>query len=88
MRLSTLETVTDRHTKDDFAQLLAKISDVHNPDAEKIVLVVGNRNTQELSVLYAVLTPSEARRLWERFEVRHTPKHAGWLNMADCELSV
>jgi hypothetical protein len=26
--------------------------------------------------------------LYERFEVHHTPKHASWLNMAECELSV
>ncbi len=24
----------------------------------------------------------------ERFEVHHTPKHASWLNIAECELSV
>lgn len=80
--------VTDRRTKDDFAQLLAEISDVHYPDAEKIVLVMDNLNTHKLSVLYAVFPPTEARRLWERFEVHHTPKHASWLNMAECELSV
>ena len=28
------------------------------------------------------------RRLIERFEIVHTPKHGSWLNMADCELSV
>ena len=31
---------------------------------------------------------AEARRILERFEVHHTPKHASWLNMAECELSV
>ena len=80
--------VTDRRTKNDFAQLLAEISDVHYPDAEKIVLVMDNLNTHKLSVLYAIFPPAEARRLWERFEVHHTPKHASWLNMAECELSV
>jgi hypothetical protein len=42
----------------------------------------------ELSVLHQVFSPREGRRLWERFEVHHTPKHASWLNVAECELSV
>lgn len=79
--------VTDRRTKGDFAYLLRDLSDVHYPDAEKIVLVCDNLNTHKLSVLYDVFPPPEARRLYERFEVHHTPKHASWLNMAECELS-
>jgi hypothetical protein len=80
--------VTHRRTHVDFAHLLRDIADVHYPQAEKIVLVMDNLNTHKLSVLYAVFPPAEARRLWERFEVHHTPKHASWLNMAECELSV
>lgn len=80
--------VTDRRTQADFARLLRDVSDVHYPAAEKIVLVMDNLNTHKLSVLYAAFPPEEARRLWERFEVHHTPKHASWLNMAECELSV
>jgi DDE superfamily endonuclease len=80
--------VTDRRTHVDFAFLLRDLSDVQYPDAEKIVLVMDNLNTHKLSVLYAVFPPEEARRLWERFEVHHTPKHASWLNLAECELSV
>lgn len=80
--------VTDRRTHVDFAFLLRDLSDVQYPDAEKIILVMDNLNTHKLSVLYAVFPPEEARRLWERFEVHHTPKHASWLNLAECELSV
>lgn len=80
--------VTARRTGVDFAYLLQEIADVQYPTAEKIVLVMDNLNTHKLSVLYAVFPPNEARRLWERFEVHHTPKHASWLNMAECELSV
>jgi hypothetical protein len=64
------------------------MADVHYGTAEKIVLVMDNLNTHKLSVLYAVFPPAEARRLWERFEVHHTPKNASWLNIAECELSV
>jgi DDE superfamily endonuclease len=80
--------ITDRRTQTDFAGLLRDLSDVHYPTAEKIVLVMDNLNTHKLSVLYAAFSPDEARRLWERFEVHHTPKHASWLNLAECELSV
>jgi hypothetical protein len=80
--------VTNRRTSADFAQVLRDLSDVHYPQAKKIVLVMDNLNTHKLSVLYRVFPPTEARRILERFEVHHTPKHASWLNMAECELSV
>ena len=80
--------VTERRTSLDFACVLRDLSDVHYADAEKIVLVVDNLNTHKLSVLYQAFGPDEARRLYERFEVHYTPKHASWLDMAECELSV
>lgn len=80
--------VTERRTSADFAELLRELSDVHYPQAKKIVLVMDNLNTHKLSVLYQVFPPEEARRIGQRFEVHHTPKHASWLNMAECELSV
>lgn len=79
--------VTDRRTKLDFAEVLKDLSDVHYPEAEKIVLVMDNLNTHKLSVLYEAFPPAEAHRLSERFEVHYTPKHASWLNIAECELS-
>jgi hypothetical protein len=80
--------VTERRTLIDFAHLLRDLSDVHYPQAETIVLVMDNLNTHKLSVLYGAFPPHEARRLYERFEVHHTPKHASWMNVAECELSV
>ena len=81
-------TVTERRTSLDFACLLRDLSDVHYAEAEKIVLVMDNLNTHKLSVLYQAFPAEEARRLYERFEVHYTPKHASWLNIAECELSV
>jgi len=80
--------VTERRTSADFAQVLRELSDVQYPEAQKIVLVMDNLNTHKLSVLYQVFPPAESRRILERFEVHYTPKHASWLNMAECELSV
>ena len=38
--------------------------------------------------LAAAFPPEEARRLAERLEIHHTPKHGSWLNMAEIEPSV
>jgi hypothetical protein len=80
--------VTDRRTALDFAQVIRDLVDVHYPQAEKIVLVMDNLNTHKLASLYQAFPPDEARRLIERLEIHHTPKHGSWLNMAEIELSV
>jgi transposase len=80
--------VTSRRTKVDFAWQMKELVDVHYPDAERITLVMDNLNTHRMSCLYEAFAPTEARRLIEKIEVVHTPKHGSWLNMAECELSV
>ena len=67
---------------------MKEISDEWYPDAEKIVLVMDNLNTHDVSSFYKVFEPEEARRLTERFEIHFTPKHGSWLNVAEIELSV
>jgi hypothetical protein len=80
--------VTTRRTKLDFAVQMKELVDVHYPAAEQITLVMDNLNTHRMSCLYEAFAPDEARRLIEKIEVVHTPKHGSWLNMAECELSV
>lgn len=80
--------VTTRRTKEDFAAQMKELVDVHYPESEKITLVMDNLNTHRMSSPYATFPPAEARRLIEKIEVVHTPKHGSWLNMAECELSV
>jgi len=80
--------VTTRRTKLDFAAQMKQLVDVHYPRATMITVVMDNLNTHRLSCLYAAFDPAEARRLIEKLEVVHTPKHGSWLNMAECELSV
>jgi len=80
--------VTTRRTKLDFAIQMKELVDVHYPAAERITLVMDNLNTHRMSCLYGAFTPDEARRLIDKIEVVHTPKHGSWLNMAECELSV
>jgi hypothetical protein len=80
--------VTKTRTRVDFANCLRDLSDLYYPRAEKILLVMDNLNTHTLASLYEAFEPQEARRLAERFEIHHTPKHASWLNMAEIEISV
>lgn len=80
--------VTERRTMVDWAEAIRELVDVHYPEAEQIVLVMDNLNTHKLASLYEAFGPEQARRIAERFEVHHTPKHGSWLNVAEIELSV
>jgi hypothetical protein len=55
--------------------------------AEKIVLVMDQLNTHTPGSLYEAFAPNEAKRIAEKLEIHHTPKHGSWLNMAEIELS-
>src|SRR3982751_2237257 len=80
--------VTERRTAKDFAEVLRWLVEEVHPDAEKVVLVMDNLNTHKVASLYEAFPPERARRIAERLEVHHTPKHGSWLNMAEIELSV
>ena len=80
--------VTERRTAKDFAEVVRwLVEDVH-PEAERVVLVMDNLNTHKLASLYEAFPPEQARRIAERLEIHHTPKHGSWLNVAEIELSV
>ena len=81
-------TVTDRRTIPDFAAQMKYLCDVLYPAAAVIRVVLDNLNTHTLGSLFATYPPEEAWRLARRLEFHYTPKHASWLNMAECELSV
>jgi hypothetical protein len=57
-------------------------------EADKIVLVMDQLNTHSPASLYQAFAPEEAKRLADRLEIHHTPKHGSWRNMAEIELSV
>jgi DDE superfamily endonuclease len=80
--------ITDRKTRTDWAAQIKELVDQHYPNAQRITLVMDNYCTHQLSSLYELFPPPEARRLIEKIEVVHTPKHGSWLNMAEIELSV
>lgn len=80
--------VTDRRTRKDWAGCIRDLVDVHYPRAKKIVLVEDNLNTHSIGSLYETFDPQEARRLVEKLEIHHTPKHGSWLDMAEIEIGV
>ena len=67
---------------------IKQIADKFYKDAERITLVMDNLNTHQPGSLYEVFEPSEAKRIWDRFEFIYTPKHGSWLNMAEIEFNV
>ena len=80
--------VTERRTKQDFAQQMKWLVDERYPEAEVIRVILDQLNTHGPASLYEAFAPAEARRLVEKLEFHYTPKHGSWLNMAEIELSI
>jgi hypothetical protein len=77
--------VTERRTKVDCASALRDLVDVYFPDARTIRVVFDNLNTHAAASLYEAFPPEEARRILDRLELHHPPKHGSWLTMAEIE---
>jgi len=80
--------VTEHRTRIDWAQAVRELVDEGYPQADKIVLVMDQLNTHGPASLYEAFPPAEAKRIADKLEIHHTPKHGSWLNMAEIELSV
>ena len=80
--------VTAHRGRADWAHFVRDLLDGRYRDAEAVTLVMDQLNTHSAASFYEAFPPEEARRLAERLEIHHTPKHGSWLNMAEIELSV
>jgi hypothetical protein len=80
--------VTERRQRGDWAQFVRDLVDGRYRDTDKIVLVMDQLNIHDPASLYEAFPPAEAKRIADRLEVHHTPKHGSWLNIAEIELSV
>ncbi len=80
--------VTQQRTAIDYAHQMQYLVDVLYPNATKITVVEDNLNTHTPASLYKAFPPAEAKRILDKLEFHHTPKHGSWLNMAEIELSV
>ena len=78
---------SERRTKQDWAEQVRILLEEDYPDCEKVILVMDNLNTHNISALYERFPPAHAFRLSQRLEIHHTPKHGSWLNIAEIELS-
>ena len=79
--------VTQRRTRREFAQALRFLEKRYS-SAITIHLVMDNLNTHNEASLIETFGDKEGRRLWARFTVHYTPKHASWLNQAEIAISV
>lgn len=79
--------VRERRTKVDWAVEVAALLNGRYAQAEKVILVCDNLNTHTKGAFYEAFDPETARALVRRIEIRHTPKHGSWLNVAENELS-
>ena len=81
-------SVRETKTRLDWAAEVKSLLDQDYPDAELVILVCDNLNTHTRGSLYEAFDPAEAKRLADRLDIRYTPKHGSWLNVAEIELSV
>jgi hypothetical protein len=80
--------VRERKTKKDWAEEVRMLLEEDYADAEMVILVCDNLNIHTFGALYEAFPPEHAKRLADRLDIRHTPKHGSWLNIAEIELSV
>jgi hypothetical protein len=80
--------VTDHRRRPDWAGFIRALLEGRYKNADKIVLVMDQLNTHSPASLYEAFAPDQAKRLADRLEIHHTPKHGSWLNMAEIEFSV
>ena len=80
--------LTGSRTAVDWARVVKGLVDAPRyRDAEAVVLVMDQLNTHGPWSLYEAFAPDEAKRIADKLEIHHTPKHGSWLNMAEIELS-
>lgn len=79
--------VRKHRTKQDWSEEVKVLLDLYS-EAQKVILVCDNLNTHGYGSFYERYSPQEALSICRRLEIRYTPKHGSWLNIAECELSV
>ena len=80
-------SVTPNRKNPEFAKVIKKISGKY-PKAKKIHLILDNLSGHSKNALVQTFGSIKAEKLWRRFQIHHTPKHASWLNQAEIEISM
>ncbi len=79
--------VREHRKKVDWAVEVASLLETRYSNVKKLILVCDNLNTHTKGAFYEAFEPEKAREIIKRLEIRHTPKHGSWLNIAENELS-
>ena len=79
--------VFERKTGVEFAQNLKIVSDSYTEE-EKINIVMDNYRTHTEKSVLEYFGEIDGKKLWQRFNVFYTPKHASWLNQAEIEIGI
>ena len=79
--------VTEHRRRTAWAHVVRDLLEGRYREDEKVVLVMDQLNTHSPASLYEAFPPAEAKRLADRLELHHTPKHGSWLNMAEIGLA-
>lgn len=79
--------VKKRKTAKDFAMVVKSVAEKYL-NAQVIHLVMDNLNTHKEKSLIETFGQEQGKKIWSRFQVHYTPKHASWLNQAEIEISM
>jgi len=82
-----INSVTQKRCGSDFAQFLKSLTFEYS-SVDKIVLVMDNLSTHKMKSLTDFYGEEEGTKLWNKFEVHYTPKHASWLNQAEIAIGM
>jgi transposase len=79
--------VTKNKTGNEFAKVIKRLSEKY-PNVKTIHLVMDNYSTHTLKSLTNAYGLYQGKRIWKKFTVHYTPKHASWLNQAEIGISM
>ena len=82
-----INRVTPNRKGPEFAKFIRDLSRKYS-DADKIVLIMDNLSSHGPKSLTNYYGITEGERIWDRFEVHYTPKHASWLNQAEIAIGM
>ena len=82
-----INKVTENRKMPEFAKFMNDIANKYKY-AKKIVIVMDNLGTHKKKSLIDFYGKKKGEKIWNRFEVHHTPKHASWLNQAEIAIGM
>lgn len=87
LRGKYINRVTPNRKGAEFAKFIRDLSRKYS-EAEKIVLIMDNLSSHGPKSLTDYYGIEEGEKIWNRFEVHYTPKHASWLNQAEIAIGM